>query len=101
MTKISGPQLRGLRAQAQRLDPLLRIGKAGLTGPFFAALDAALDRHELVKVKFDHLKDQKKTLVPQIVDRSGSQLILRVGNVAVLYRQNPEHARPTDQTQSG
>jgi RNA-binding protein len=86
---VSGAALRQLKARAQRLEPVLRIGKAGLSEAFYAALHEALDRHELVKVKFDQLKDQKKILVPQIAERSGSQLVLRVGNVAVFFRARP------------
>jgi RNA-binding protein YhbY len=43
--------------------------------------------------KFDQLKEQKKVLAPQIAERSGSQLIQRVGNVAVLYRPRPGASR--------
>jgi RNA-binding protein len=89
MNPVSGAALRDLKARAQRLDPVLRIGKAGLSEAFYAALHEALDRHELVKVKFDHLKDQKKILIPQLVERAGAQLVLRVGNVAVLFRARP------------
>jgi RNA-binding protein len=90
MSPVSGAELRALKARAQRLDPVLRIGKAGLSDAFFAALDEVLTRHELVKIKFDQFKEQKKTLIPQIVERSQSQLVLRVGNVAVLYRPRPD-----------
>jgi RNA-binding protein len=96
MNKLPGPQLRLLKARAQRLEPILKIGKAGLSEPFFAALDAAFDRHELVKVKFDDFKEEKKVLTPQLVERSRSQLILRVGNVVVLYRQTPPSPPPSD-----
>ena len=85
----SGRELRDLKARAQRLDPVLKIGKAGLSDGFYTALDNALKLHELVKVKFDDLKEQKKELVPLIVQRSQSQLIQRVGNVAVLFRRRP------------
>lgn len=83
----SGRHLRDLKSRAQHLDPVVKIGKAGLSDGFYAALNLALDQHELVKFKFDDLKDQKKELVPQIVSRTGSQLIQRVGNVAVVYRR--------------
>jgi RNA-binding protein len=86
MTKLSGPQLRRLKAQAQRLDPILKIGKAGVTDPFLAALDDALNHHELVKIKFDQRKEEKRSLTPVILERSRSLLVLQVGNVVVLHR---------------
>jgi len=49
-------------------------------------LDDALKHHELVKVKFDEFKEQKKELSPQLAEKTGSHLVTRVGNVVVLYR---------------
>lgn len=88
----SGAELRALKSRAQHLDPILKIGKAGLSDAFYVALDRALLQHELVKLKFDDFKEQKKELVPQIVERSGAQLVQRVGNVAVLFRRRPKPA---------
>ena len=87
--QLSNPNLRKLKALAQRLDPVLFIGKAGLSEAFFKSLDEALLCHELVKVKFSAFKEEKKTLTPQLVEKSGSDLVMRGGNVAVLYRPHP------------
>jgi RNA-binding protein len=87
--KPAGAELRRMKGAAQLLRPMLKVGKAGLSADFFAALDAALNEHELVKVKFEFFKEQKHELVPQMVARSGGHLILRVGNVAVLHRPAP------------
>lgn len=81
-----------LKSRAQHLDPILKVGKAGLTDAFYAALDRVLLQHELVKLKFEDFKEQKKELVPQIVERSGAQLVQRVGNVAVLFKRRPKPA---------
>jgi RNA-binding protein len=83
-----GALLRELKGRAQRLDPVVWVGKAGASDAFYAALDQALKDHELVKVKFDGFKDQKKVMSPEIAERSGSHIIMRVGNVLVLYRAN-------------
>jgi RNA-binding protein len=86
----AGAELRALKARAQRLQPILKIGKAGLTDAFYAALETVLLQHELVKLKFDDFKEQKKELVPQLIERSGAQLVQRVGNVAVLFKRRPK-----------
>jgi RNA-binding protein len=89
MLSLTNAQIRALKAQAQRLKPTLKIGKEGLSPQFLAALDEALKHHELIKVKFDGLKEQKKELAPQLAEKSGSHLVTRVGNVVVLYRPKP------------
>jgi RNA-binding protein len=89
MVSLSNAQIRTLKAQAQRLKAKLKVGKEGLSTPFLAALDDALKHHELVKVKFDEFKEQKKELAPQLAEKTGSHLVTRVGNVAVLFRPKP------------
>jgi putative YhbY family RNA-binding protein len=89
MISLTNAQTRALKAQAQRLKARLKIGKDGLSAQFLAALDQALGAQELVKVKFTCFQDQKKELTPQLASRSGSHLVTRVGNVAVLYRPKP------------
>jgi RNA-binding protein len=94
MVPLTNAQIRVLKAQAQRLKATLKIGKEGLSPRFLAALDEALKHHELVKVKFDGFKDQKKELAPQLAEKSGSHFVTRIGNVVVLYRPKPIEPQP-------
>jgi RNA-binding protein len=93
MVSLTNAQIRDLKAQAQRLKATLKIGKEGLSPQFLAALDEVLKHHELVKVKFDEFKEQKKELAPQLAEKSRSHLVTRVGNVAVLYRPKPREEK--------
>ena len=86
MVSLTNAQIRVLKAQAQRLKATLKIGREGLSPQFLAALDDTLNHLELVKVKFDEFKEQKKELAPQLAEKSGSHLVTRVGNVIVLFR---------------
>jgi RNA-binding protein len=49
-----------------------------------------LAHRELIKVKFDEFKDQRKTLAPELAEKTESRLVTLIGNVAVLYRQHPD-----------
>ena len=90
MEELTNPQIRKLKGLAQRMDATLKVGKQGLSEPFLKSLDEELTRHELVKVKFSEFKDQKKELAPQLADKTGSHLVTLLGNVAVLFRRNPD-----------
>ena len=90
---LTNAQKSVLKGLAQRLDAALKVGKHGLTEPFLRSVDEALEHRELVKVRFDGFKDQKKELMPQLAERTKSLLIMRVGHVAVLFRRNPDPAR--------
>jgi RNA-binding protein len=90
---LTNPQKRKLKAMAQRLDPMVRLGKQGLSDAFVRSVDEALAIHELVKVRFDDFKEQKHELMPELARRTASALIMQVGHVVVLYRQQADPAR--------
>ncbi len=85
--------MRKLKAQGQLLAPTVFLGKAGLSAEFLNGLNAELELRELVKVKFVAFKEEKKELSKQLAATSGSQLVMRVGNVAVLFRRSSDPAR--------
>src|SRR3954462_12512783 len=91
-TPLTNAELRKLKARAQLMEPMLKVGKAGLSEGFIKSVDETLKLHELVKIKFVDFKEEKKTLAPQLAEKTSSELIMRVGNVAVLYRKKPETA---------
>ena len=94
MDSLINEQVRDLKAQAQWLKATLKVGKEGLSPQFLAALFEVLKHHELVKVKFDEFKEQKRELAPQLAEKSHSHLVTRIGNVVVLYRTKPEEQEP-------
>jgi RNA-binding protein len=96
MVPLTNPETRNLKARAQRLKAILKVGKDGLSPQLLHALNEALKHHELLKVKFEDFKEQKKELSVQLAEKSGSYLVTRVGNVAVLYRSKA--ASVSDQT---
>ena len=87
---LSSAERRDLKAKAQRLEASIHLGREGASEAFYAALDEALTRHGLVKVKFAAFKEEKKALAPAIAAQSRSELIARVGNVAVYFRARSE-----------
>ena len=83
---LTNAEKRDLKARAQRLEPVIKLGRDGMSDALLKGLDEALARHGLVKMKFADHKEEKKTIAPQIAERTGSALVAQVGNVAVFYR---------------
>jgi RNA-binding protein len=90
---LTSRQTSQLRSLAQRLDPILHLGKAGVTDAFVASVDQALNDHELIKIKFTAFKDTKKPLAEEIAARTNSELVWIVGHVAVFYRAQADPAK--------
>ena len=93
---LTNAQLRKFKAAAQLMEPMLKVGKAGLSDGFVATVSHALDQHELVKIKFAEFKEQKKELAPLLAEKTGSHLVMRVGNVMVLHRPKPAAETPAE-----
>ena len=87
---LTNSEIRKLKAAAQPLNPILRIGKNGVTPQFIQSVEAAFASHELIKIKFEEFKDKKKTLARELATNTGSHLITVLGNVAVFYRTKPD-----------
>src|ERR1700751_2358170 len=94
MEPLSKAEIRKLKAQAQGMEATVKVGKAGLSDAFVKGVDEGLTHHELIKVKFVEFKEEKKTLAPELAERTSSHLVMRVGNVAVLYRAKNKEAEP-------
>lgn len=94
LAPLNNTQIRKFKAAAQLMDPMLKVGKAGLSEGFIKTVDAALAQHELVKIKFSDFKEQKKELAPLLAEKTASYLVMRVGNVMVLHRPKPASESP-------
>ncbi len=90
MRGLTGPQRRQLKGIAHRLKPLVQVGKSGVTESLILAVDRALSDHELIKVRFREYKESRKELSEILAERTGSEIVDIIGNVAILYRQSPD-----------
>ena len=91
---LTNAEIRKLKAASQRLKATFKIGRSGLSPQFLQSLDEALRHNDLIKVKFDEFKDERKSIAPALADKTSSHLVMLVGNVAVLYRRKPENVAP-------
>lgn len=87
--ELSNAEIRRLKAAAQHLEPVVFLGKHGVTPDFLQSVDAALASRELIKLKFVAFKDERHDLAAQIASQTDSKVILIVGHIAVLYRPKP------------
>ncbi len=77
---------------AHSFEPLVQIGKEGLTEGLFAELDRVLAGHELVKVRFREGpgREEKAALTAAIESRLDCVEVGRVGHVAVFFRPHSD-----------
>ena len=93
MDKLSSHQRKFLKGKAHGLEPVVMVGKNGISDNLIRMTDNALSDHELIKVRFVDLKDKKKILFKEIVEKTGGQAVGMIGHVAILFRQNPDEEK--------
>jgi RNA-binding protein len=95
MKTLMGFEKKYLRGLAHDLKPLVLIGKEGITDRIVRATDEGLSQHELIKIKFIDFKEknQKETLVGELVVKTGSAQIGMIGHTAILYRPQTDPAK--------
>jgi len=81
------PNIKALRAQSHALKPVVRLGNKGLTDAVHAEIDAALESHELIKVKVVADRDERPALIEAMAEKAGAIVVNTIGQVCVLYRE--------------
>lgn len=77
------------RAKANSLEPIIQIGKEGITDNLITQIDDTLDVRELIKIRV-HLETSPQTpkeLAPRLADALQAEVIQVIGGVIVLYRK--------------
>jgi RNA-binding protein len=91
MLELDMVQRRLLAASAHHLDPVVMIGKDGLTAGVISELDRGLIKHELIKIKIlDADRANRTLLMEQICQSLNAAPIKQIGKILIIYRPKPE-----------
>ncbi|MBB6055474.1 ribosome assembly RNA-binding protein YhbY [Tolumonas osonensis] len=88
---LTTKQKQYLKGLAHDLKPVVMLGQHGLTEGVLAEIDAALNHHELIKVKVSAAdRETKKLIVDAIVRETNAVQVQVMGNVLTLFRPSEE-----------
>ncbi len=91
MTTKDRAYLKGL---AQKIDPILSLGKSSLTPEFVDAAAEALKARELIKINvLKNCVDDPGTLAITLGERTRSEVVQVIGRKIVLYKRNMENPK--------
>ena len=80
-----------LRAAGHHLNPIVQVGKEGVTPRLLAQLSEALDHHELVKVKVGTESPEDRFEVAGRLREEGNAQVAQVlGRTILAYRRHPK-----------
>lgn len=91
---LTSKQRAYLRGLGQDLDPVLQIGKGGISEQVIKQADDALEARELIKVRL--LRNATITLhdaTEALCEATGAHPVSQVGRVALIYRRSQKSPR--------
>ncbi len=89
---LSSKQRAYLRSISNTIEPIIQIGKDGITDGTVSLIDEALTARELVKIRvLKTVDDEPKDLAMVLLERlPGTELIHVLGRVILLFKPNDE-----------
>ncbi len=84
---LSSKQRAYLISMASKINPIFQIGKASLTPEIVTAVDAALEKRELIKISvLKNCFDNPKEIAQMLAERTHSQVVQVIGKKIILFR---------------
>jgi RNA-binding protein len=91
-----------LRGIGQTLDPVVFLGKEGLSEANVAATEDAFRWRELIKVRvMTNIAAETAELGAELATATHSELVSKVGHTFLLYRANPNVKEPIELPKAG
>jgi len=88
---LSDAQTKYLRRLGHDRNPIVLVGQGGISPNLVTELDRALNDHELVKVRARvGDRDLRDEILDELARATGSELVQRIGHVALYYRPRTE-----------
>ncbi|HIW51076.1 MAG TPA: ribosome assembly RNA-binding protein YhbY [Candidatus Blautia intestinavium] len=77
-----------LKSLAMKTDPILQLGKGGVTPENTASVDEALAARELIKISIlQNCLEDPRQMAETLAERTHSQVVQVIGRKIVLYRE--------------
>ena len=86
---LTGKQKSFLRSMGMTMDPIVNIGKEGVTPTVVIAAQEAIKKRELIKVRvLQNCFEEPRDAIETLADRSNANLVQVIGRNGLLFRRN-------------
>ncbi|KGP74956.1 RNA-binding protein [Desulfosporosinus sp. Tol-M] len=84
---LTGKQKRYLRSMGNGMDPILQVGKGGITETVVTQTNEALEARELIKGRvLQNYLEEPKTVADELAERVQAELVQVIGRNFLLFR---------------
>ena len=96
---LTGKQKRFLRAMGSTIEPIVQVGKGGVTDNLVQQMDDVLEARELVKLRvLNNSPEERDDIAGKIAAATGAAVAQTIGHTVLFYRpsqkKNPEIKLP-------
>jgi len=89
--ELTSSQKKKLRSLGHHLEPIVYVGKEGLSKPLQQSVEANLKAHELIKIKLgQNCPLERGAAGEQLAQLCKAALVQVIGRMVLLYRPNPD-----------
>lgn len=86
---LTGKQKRFLRSMGMTMDPVVMIGKEGVSPTVVQSAAEAIKKRELVKVRvLQNCMDAPEAAITMLAERTNSDLVQIIGHNGLLFERN-------------
>ena len=92
--KLTGKQKSFLRSMGMSIEPVVMVGKEGVTPTVVQAAREVSKKRELIKVRvLQNAEQEPQEAIEMLADRTDSELVQVIGRNGLLYRKNEEKSK--------
>ncbi|MGM0471752.1 MAG: ribosome assembly RNA-binding protein YhbY [Bacillota bacterium] len=88
---LTGKQRSYLRKEGNQLDPVVQIGKHGITEEVLEQVEEVLSAKELIKVRaLNNSLYTSREVADELAEKCDADVVQVIGSVCLIYRRNEE-----------
>jgi len=86
---LTGKQKSYLRSLGATMDPIVQIGKTGVSATLLDSTKQALVARELIKIKvLQNCAEDPKVALAELAGAADAELVQVIGRIGLLYKRN-------------
>lgn len=91
---LTGKQRSYLKSLAHNMDPIIQVGKNGVTENFIKQIDELLEARELIKIKnLENSMITNKDIFDLICETLNIEFVQSIGSKLIIYRESEENKK--------
>lgn len=89
---LTGKQRSYLKGLANKIDPIMQIGKSGVTETVIRQIEGALEARELIKINLlnNSMLETKET-ANEVAKAVNAEFVQSIGNKFTIYRESKDN----------